>query len=246
MTEQSSTPEYPGTTKSGVPGGDGAPGLGSEAGYAVGVTRGGGGGGDGASKVSDGANTAAESARHGVQEVADDAKRQTRHLLSEARDQVRSEAEGQTGRASHFTRELSEELREIADRGEASGYLTSLAGSGADTLDRFSSRLDQGGLDGALDDVRSFARRRPGLFLAGCFGAGVVLGRVLHNADRDHLRDQVSGGGNESGSTDQQRGEFESGTAVGSSTPVPPVPTGSSALPTSAASSVAPRVERPR
>lgn len=247
MTEQSSTPDHPGTAKSGVPGEPavaGAPVLGSEADYTAAATRDGGNGDDGANKVADGASTAAESARHGVQEVADDAKRQTRHLMSEARDQVRTEAEGQTERASGFTRELSDELREIADRGESSGYLTSLAGSGADTLDRFSSKLDERGLDGALDEVKTFARRRPGLFLAGCFGAGVVLGRVLHNADRDHLRDQVSGGGNESGSTDRERADFDSPTTIRSSST--PVSTSPSAMPTSAASTVAPSAGLPR
>jgi hypothetical protein len=128
------------------------------------------------------ADDVGSSARHAAGEVADDVKQQTLHVVDDARRQVRSQAETQTHRASEFTRDLAHELESMAEHGE-SGYLTSLAQDSAERLERLSSRLDERGLEGALDDVRSFARRRPGLFLAGCFGAGVVLGRLIHNDD---------------------------------------------------------------
>jgi hypothetical protein len=126
------------------------------------------------------ADDVGSSARGAAGEVAEDVKTHTLHVIDDARTQVRSQAETQTHRASEFTRDLAHELESIAEHGH-SGYLTSLARDGASRLERLSSDLDERGLEGALDDVRRFARRRPGVFLAGCFGAGVVLGRIIHN-----------------------------------------------------------------
>jgi hypothetical protein len=132
---------------------------------------------DSARHVADDVGT---STREAVSEVAEDVKTHTLHVIDDAKTQVRSQAETQTHRASEFTRDLAHELQSMAEHGD-SGYLTSLARDGASRLERFSSHLDERGLEGALDDVRRFARRRPGLFLAGCFGAGVVLGRIIHH-----------------------------------------------------------------
>jgi hypothetical protein len=39
--------------------------------------------------------------------------------------------------------------------------------------------MEQGGPQGVLDDVSRFARRRPGMFLAGAAGIGFVVGRLV-------------------------------------------------------------------
>lgn len=140
--------------------------------------------GDKKSEVADSARHVADdvgaSARGAAGEVAEEVKTHTLHVIDDAKTQVRSQAETQTHRASEFTRDLAHELESMAEHGD-SGYLTSFARDGASRLERLSSHLDERGLEGALDDVRRFARRRPGVFLAGCFGAGVVLGRIIHN-----------------------------------------------------------------
>ena len=43
--------------------------------------------------------------------------------------------------------------------------------------------LRQGGVDDAIAQVRSLGRNRPGLFLLGAFGVGLVAGRVRNLAD---------------------------------------------------------------
>jgi hypothetical protein len=43
----------------------------------------------------------------------------------------------------------------------------------------WASRLEQRGPQGVMDDMSRFARRRPGLFLAGAVGAGFVAGRLV-------------------------------------------------------------------
>ena len=53
----------------------------------------------------------------------------------------------------------------------------------ADQVDRGARRLSEGDLDTALDDVKRFARNRPGTFLLGAVGAGFAVGRLLRHAD---------------------------------------------------------------
>jgi hypothetical protein len=149
------------------------------------------------------------SARTAAGEVAEDAKRHSLQVVDDARIQVRSQAESQTHRASEFTRELAHELESMAEHGE-SGHLTSLARDGAHRLERLSDRLDERGLEGALDDVRAFARRRPGMFLAGCFGAGFVLGRLVHNDDST-----ISGAISNQRDSDPERREWSEGASAG-------------------------------
>jgi hypothetical protein len=133
---------------------------------------------------------------------------QSREMADQARSQVRSEAESQTRRVSEKTRELSHDLRTVADQTDVSPFMTSLARDGAQRLDRLSTRLDQRGIDGVVADVKRFARQRPGIFLAGCAGAGFVLGRILHNTDTSKLteaaRQEASGSDH---SSDERRGD---------------------------------------
>ena len=56
----------------------------------------------------------------------------------------------------------------------------------------FATGLDQRGFDGALHEVRRFARRRPGAFLLAAGGLGFLAGRGLR-ASRD--QDSANGDG---------------------------------------------------
>ena len=125
------------------------------------------------------ADTGKEQAAH----VVDEAKSQTAELLHEARSQARGRADGQVSQLAGVLDTLSGELRAMADgTSHSDGYLTTLARDGARTAKDLSERLRTGGLDGALDDVRRFARRRPVAFLAVAFGVGLAAGRVTRNA----------------------------------------------------------------
>jgi hypothetical protein len=48
-------------------------------------------------------------------------------------------------------------------------------------VDEFANRLDREGIDGLASDLTRFARRRPGLFLLSCAGAGFALARVVRS-----------------------------------------------------------------
>jgi hypothetical protein len=124
------------------------------------------------------AGTAAEQAANVAQEV----KTQARDLIGEARGQVQDQARNGQQKTAEGIRALSQELREMADGAQQSGTVSEVARQAADRADRFAEWLGQREPGDLLDEVRSFARRRPGAFLVGAALAGVVVGRLTRGA----------------------------------------------------------------
>ena len=124
------------------------------------------------------AGTAAEQAANVAQEV----KTQARDLLGEARGQAQGQARAGQQKAADGIRALSQELREMADGSQQSGTVSEIARQAAyraDDLAEWLGRREPGDL---VNEVRSFARRRPGAFLLGAALAGVVVGRLTRGA----------------------------------------------------------------
>jgi hypothetical protein len=102
---------------------------------------------------------------------------------------------------------MSEQLGSMA-RGEGprEGPVNDITRQLAGTVDRAATRLDEGGLDGALDDVKRFARQRPGLFILGAIGAGFAVGRLLKAADTHAIVDAAKS----SNESDQESAQLAS------------------------------------
>ena len=66
---------------------------------------------------------------------------------------------------------------------ENGGVTSGLVGNLADQVDKGAQRLSDGDLDQVMEDVKRFARNRPGAFLFGAAGAGFLVGRLLRSAD---------------------------------------------------------------
>ena len=124
------------------------------------------------------AGTAAEQAGNVAQEV----KTQARDLLGEARGQAQGQARAGQQKAADGIRSLSQELREMADGGQQSGTVSEIARQAADRADNLAEWLGRREPGDLVDEVRSFARRRPGAFLLGAAVAGVVVGRLTRGA----------------------------------------------------------------
>ena len=124
------------------------------------------------------AGTAAEQAAN----VAQEAKAQARDLVGEARGQVGDQARMGQQKATDGIRTLGRELREMADGGQQSGTASEVARQAADRADRFADWLGQREPGDLVEEVRTFARRRPGAFLLGAALAGVVVGRLTRGA----------------------------------------------------------------
>jgi len=143
------------------------------------------------------AGAAASSASQVAGEAKEHARRLTQDALGQAQglaQQARGEAMGRadegTRKAAGSLRTLSTQFRALSEgRPHEAGPLGDLTRSATDQLSSFAQRLDEGGVENLMQDVRRFARRRPGMFLLACAGAGFVAGRVaraersVHSAD---------------------------------------------------------------
>ena len=114
--------------------------------------------------------------------VAQEAKAQARDLVGEARGQVQQQARNGQQKATDGIRALSAELREMAGSGAQQGTVSEVSRQAADRADRLADWLGEREPGDLLEEVRSFARRRPGVFLAGAALAGVVVGRLTRGA----------------------------------------------------------------
>ncbi|WP_052358297.1 hypothetical protein [Terrabacter tumescens] len=128
------------------------------------------------------ASTAATEAK----DVAQEAKTQIRQLFNQLTGEATDQASGQTQRAVGGLRSLSSELSGMAQsqQGE-SGMASDLARQGASRLDAAASWLEGRQPGEILDEVRSFARRRPGTFIAGAAILGIVGGRLTRGLTGD-------------------------------------------------------------
>jgi hypothetical protein len=115
-----------------------------------------------------------------AQRVASEASAQVRGLVSEATVQVEEQSRTQLGRLVETLQSFSEDFERMASQGE--GPATGLAREAADRTLTLASHLEGCEPRDLLEDVRSFARRRPGAFLAGSLVAGVVAGRLTRGA----------------------------------------------------------------
>jgi len=138
----------------------------------------------------------AQTARHQVREVGGELRAQAEQAVDHLRGRVRDEAESQSRRAARSIRNWADDLATMTESGKpdspVQGVMYQVAGGGR----RAADYLEERGLGGAADDLQRFARRRPGLFLAGALAAGFVVGRIVKSGaevarddqDRDERR----------------------------------------------------------
>jgi len=127
-----------------------------------------------AGAVADVAQTTKEQGR----EVVAEAGRQARDLAHEARTQVREQAVTQRDRAVSGLRALGDELEQMARGGQQSGTASEIARQAAGRTREIARFLESREPGELLEEVRAYARRRPGTFLVGAAIAGVLAGRL--------------------------------------------------------------------
>lgn len=120
------------------------------------------------------AGTAADQARNVVQET----RRQAGDLLGETRSQAREQVSAQQRKAAENLHTLADQLNEMAAKSGDSGTAAQLAEEASNRVHGVASWLERREPAELLDEVRDFARRRPGTFLLGAALAGVLAGRM--------------------------------------------------------------------
>ncbi|MFF5389492.1 hypothetical protein ACFY5H_14095 [Streptomyces sp. NPDC013012] len=134
--------------------------------------------GDGAALVGGKAAEVGGTAKEQAGNVVGEAAAQAKDLAGELRTQLQDQAETQTQRLAENVRRLSQELRELGENGKPDSTVADLARRAADGGHQVASHMEKRGPDGLVSDLRDFARRRPGAFLAGAALAGFVVARA--------------------------------------------------------------------
>jgi hypothetical protein len=120
----------------------------------------------------------ADVAQEQASEVAEEAGRQGRDLLQQAQGQLEEQAaEGQRQLANRLL-SLSDELRSMADASGQGGMAADLAHQVASRVRDAGQWLGDRKPGQVMDEVQSFARRKPAVFLALAAGAGLAAGRL--------------------------------------------------------------------
>ena len=134
------------------------------------------------------AQTATDQAR----QVAAETGRQARDLLGEAQGQALDQASTQQQKAAQQLHSVADEMGQMAANGGQSGVATEFARQAADRMHGAASWLEQREPGDLLNEVRNFARRRPGTFLIGAAVAGLAAGRLTRGLkDRGNGQDET-------------------------------------------------------
>lgn len=184
----------------------------------------------------------AESVKDKASDVASDAREQTRRLAGQTRDELVGQAGQQKDRAADSLRAVGDELRGMAEHGQ-SGLGAQLARHGAGFANQAADFLQQHEPGELLDEVRGYARRKPGTFLLMAAAAGIVAGRVTRALSAGDpgpsAKSSIPSGAGVRGHADTGNGYTTPPPApmtappVGQTAPPPPVPPTTSAPTTS-------------
>jgi hypothetical protein len=156
--------------------------------------------------------------------VAAEAGHQVRQLFQQSRSELVDQSTQQQKRIAEGLRSLGEELSGMARGSEQQGVASDLANQASQRVNDVAGWLENREPGALVDELKSFARRRPGAFLAGAAVLGLVGGRLSRGLVADHQEQSESGaehvtGGTAYGTTYGTTGAYgTTGTGVGGTT----------------------------
>jgi uncharacterized phage infection (PIP) family protein YhgE len=138
------------------------------------------------------ASTATDQAK----QVAQETQRQAKDLLEQGRSQVKDQLVSQQQKAGQGLSSIAQELRALADGSSegAPGPARDLLQQASSMVENFAGKLQNREPADLLDEVRSFARRKPGMFLLGAAAAGILAGRLTSGVKAAHSDSGTSAG----------------------------------------------------
>ena len=160
------------------------------------------------------AQTAGQEAKQVTREASD----QVRELWSQTRRDLTDQAATQQTRVAGSLRELADQLGSMAGSADQDGMARGLVDDVARRAGDAASWLDQRDPGSLLDEARSFARQRPGTFLAIAAGVGVLAGRLSRSLVDEARDSDDSSSADFGGSTGAQLADTNGGSTYGTST----------------------------
>jgi hypothetical protein len=132
-----------------------------------------------ASEAKDAGQQVSSTVGQEARRLTHDVKSEARTLFSQASEEVSAQAGTQQKRVAGGLRSVGDELHSMADGSTQGGFAPGLVSEVASRVDTVAEWLDSRDPAAVLDDVKSFARSRPGLFIALAAGAGLLAGRAV-------------------------------------------------------------------
>jgi len=136
-------------------------------------------------QAADVGNTAAQSGEHVMhavgeqtKRVAEETTRQARNLLHEGRQQLTEQARDGQQKTARSLHALADQLDDMYTKSDGSGMGPEAVHQAAGHARTVASWLEDREPGDLLNEVRGFARRKPGVFLAGAAVAGMLVGRL--------------------------------------------------------------------
>jgi hypothetical protein len=145
-----------------------------------------------AGKAAQAGKDVAGTAKEQAQNVAGEAKNQVKDLYHQTTEELRTQAAQQQERVASGLRSVGEELDQMASASESGGVASDVVRQVAQRTQSIAGWLDARDPGSLLSEVKSYARRNPGTFIAAAAVAGVLAGRLT--------RALASGGDSGSGS----------------------------------------------
>ena len=127
------------------------------------------------------ARSVAQTAKAEAGHVATEAKSSAQGLLQQAKSGLGSKAGEQQRKAADGIRGISSQLQTMADAPEEQGVASDLVREVAGRASSAASWIEGAEPQALLDQVQSFARRKPGTFLLLAAGAGILAGRLARS-----------------------------------------------------------------
>lgn len=139
------------------------------------------------------ASTAADQAKQVTQET----KRQAQDLIQQGRSQLQEQARTGQQKAGEGLSGIAQQLRTMVEGGSEtpSGPAADLVRQAGDKLEELASWVQDREPGDLVNEVRAYARRKPGVFLLGAAVAGVVAGRLTTGVVAAHKDSSSSSGG---------------------------------------------------
>lgn len=131
-----------------------------------------------------------------VSRVASETKQQARNLVEEGRGQLTEQARQGQRKAASGLHAVADQLHQMAEKSDGPGVVPEVVRQASERTRGVASWLEGREPGDLVDEVRRFARRRPGVFLAGAAIAGVLAGRLTRGAVAAQSDSAPSGGDN--------------------------------------------------
>ncbi|GIF62030.1 hypothetical protein Ais01nite_00650 [Asanoa ishikariensis] len=126
-----------------------------------------------------------QTAKEQGKQVAQETARQARDLYGTTRGHLRDQTSAQQRRAAAGIRSLGDELRSMAQQGGQSGPASEVAHQASARIGSVADWIEAREPGQVIAEVKQYARRHPGTFLAGAAILGVLAGRLTRGVVAD-------------------------------------------------------------